>query len=181
MSKLKNKDREILLSAVFRYTIAFLAGLFNFYLFYLIFTPFTVYATFFLFDIFFETYLGSNAIFVFDKAITFEVIGSCVAGAAYYLLFALNLLTPNIKLKKRIYIMVFSFATLFLLNILRIFTIGLIAIYWFDMFPFAHKFSWYLLSILIVTGIWFLCIYLFKIKEIPFISDLKSVYKIIKK
>ena len=44
-------------------------------------------------------------------------------------------------------------------------------------FDITHKIFWYSLSILFVVGIWFLEVKLFKIKSIPFYSDIISVYK----
>ena len=119
--------------------------------------------------------VGKNIVLVGELPI--ELINSCIAGSAYYLLLILNLSTPKIKLKKRIKIMLLSFASLLIINILRIFLLGFLAISGFSYFDLAHKLFWYLLSIVFVTGIWFAQVKYFKIKQIPFYSDMKFLYK----
>jgi hypothetical protein len=49
-----------------------------------------------------------------------------------------------------------------------------------NLFDISHKLSWYIGSIILVVGIWFLEVKKFNIKEIPFYSDLKAMLKNIK-
>ena len=70
-----------------------------------------------------------------------------------------------------------SFACLLIINILRIFLLGLVYISGFSWFDIAHKLFWYAGSTIFVIGIWFAEVKLFKIKEIPFYSDIKFLYK----
>jgi len=158
-----------------RYLILILIALPNIYIFYLIFTPLTVYSVYFLLNLFFDCTVTSNVITV--SGVPIEIIKACVAGSAYYLLLIFNLSTPKIKFKKRINMIFISFASLLLLNILRIFFLSILFIsssIWFD---FTHKLFWYLLSIVFVVGIWFAEVKAFKIKEIPFYSDILFLYK----
>lgn len=162
-------------SIFLRYLFLAIVSLPNLYLFYLIFTPLTVYPVYFLFSLFFDTVLQGNIIFVGEKSM--ELIGACIAGSAYFLLLILNLSTPKINFEKRIKIIAFSFAVFLLINILRIFVFGLIFFYEFAWFDIAHEIFWYIGSIAFVIGIWFGGVKLFKIKEIPFYSDIKFIYK----
>ena len=47
----------------------------------------------------------------------------------------------------------------------------------FSFFDITHKVFWYFISTIFVVGIWFIEIKIFKIKEIPFYSDLNLLYK----
>ncbi|MBR9701629.1 pacearchaeosortase [Candidatus Pacearchaeota archaeon] len=170
------KSKKQLLDFLGRYLILILIALPNLYLFYLIFTPLTLYPVYFILNSFLDCSLADNVIIV-SGCFPIEIINACVAGAAYYLLLALNLATPKIKLRKRINLIIFSFTSFLVLNIIRILLLSLLFVsesLWFD---FLHKSLWYLLSILFVAGIWFAGVKIFKIKEIPFYSDFLSLYK----
>jgi len=162
------------LSILTRYLILILVGILGLGVFYFVFTPITIYPVYFLFNIFFHTVLSGNILFV--KQFPIEVVGACVAGSAYYLFFILNLSTPNIKLKQRLNMLGFSFILFLVINILRIFFLGLLFIAGSSWFNFTHKVFWYLISVVFVIGIWFLQVKLFKIKDMPFYSDLKEIY-----
>lgn len=180
-SKLKkeikqNKDSFLILA---RYLLLLLA-MFSLPLIYFIFTPLTIYSSAGLLDLIFKDVTISNNIISIDTIARIQIIPACVAGSAYLLLLILNLSTP-MKLKKRIYSIILSFALFFLLNLLRIF---FLAILYKDNSPFfeiTHKVFWYLLSTLFVIGIWFLIVKIFSIKKIPIYSDIKSLLKNIKK
>ncbi len=161
-----------------RYLILVLIALPNLYLFYLIFTPLTVYPVYFIFNLFFNTTLTGTTIFFKDFSI--EIIKSCVAGSAYYLLVILNLATPNIKLNKRIKMILISFVAFLFLNILRIIILSFLALSNSSFFDITHQLTWYLLSVLLVVGIWFAEVKIFKIKSIPFYTDMKLLYNKIK-
>jgi exosortase/archaeosortase family protein len=163
-----------------RYAILIAVALPNFWLFYLIFTPLTIYPIYFLLSLFFETALMGNIILV-SKLYPIELIGACIAGAAYYLLLILNLSVPNIKIKKRIKMILISFTALLILNLIRIFTLSLVFISGNPMFDLAHRLFWYIGSTVFVVGIWFAEVKFFKIKEIPFYSDFKNLLRLSKK
>ena len=163
-------------SIFIRYIILVLVAIPNLYIFYLIFTPLTIYPVFFLLNLFFEASLNGSTIFF--NQISIQIIKACVAGSAYYLLLILNLSTPKIKPTKRIKMILLAFASLLILNILRIFLLSIFLVSNFSLFNIVHKIFWYLVSIIFVVAIWFAQARLFKIKEIPFYSDLKFLYNL---
>jgi exosortase/archaeosortase family protein len=176
-SKRLSKEISSLLT---RYILLLVIGLPNLYLFYSILTPLTVYPAYFLFNLFFDVYRSGSVILI-NHCFSIEIIDACVAGSAYYLLLILNLALPNIKLKKRLKMISLSFGILLLLNILRIFFVGTIFTMGFsNLADITHRIFWYLLSTFFVIAIWIFEVKLFKIKEIPFYSDIKFLYKNIK-
>ena len=150
----------------------------NLALFYLVFTPLTIYPLFFFLSLLFPASLSSANIIIGTHII--EIIHACIAGAAYYLLTILNLTTP-MPLKKRIQALAFSYFSLLILNILRLFILSYLFLNTNPFFSLTHKIFWYLLSIIFVIGIWFLSVYLFEIKSIPAYTDIKEILKEIKK
>ena len=94
------KKKEIY-DLILRYFVLLVLGVFSSTLFYFIFTPLTVYPVFWFVSIFDSgAKLLEGNVFFFE-GIYFEIIPACVAGAAYYLLFILNLTTP-MNYKKRL-------------------------------------------------------------------------------
>ncbi len=169
---MKNKIHYIF----FRYFISIIAYLGNLKLFYFIFTPLTIYFSYFLLSLFFDTSLINSTININGLEIT--LINACIAGSAYYLLFIFNLSTPNIKIEKRLLSLVFSFSLLLIFNVFRIFFLAILFIQNCFYFNIVHSIFWHLISGLLVILIWFFQIYIFKIKTIPFYSDLKFLYKL---
>jgi exosortase/archaeosortase family protein len=175
--KKKDKNYGFFYGIFLRYFILLLSALL-FYspLFYNTLLVLTIYPTNFLLGIFYNSGVSFNTIFIGSKSI--EIIDACVAVSAYFLLFALNLLTPNIR--KRVYSIIFSFILLLLFNILRISMLSMLFINQYAYFEVVHKVLWYSLNLLAVIGIWFLTAYLFKVKSIPVYSDFKAVINSIK-
>lgn len=159
---------------VIRYLILIFIAIPNLYLFYVIFTPLTIYPVFLLLKVLFNASLSQNIISINDFSI--EIIKACIAGSAYYLLLILNLATLKINLKKRLKMIGVAFLSLLILNILRIVLLSSINIYYPSLFDITHKIFWYFLSIVFVIVIWFTEVKIFKIKEIPFYSDIKFLY-----
>ena len=149
-------------------------------IFYFIFAPLTIYPVYFLFKLFFVAHLTGDVL-VLSHVFSIELIGACIAGSAYYLLFALNLSIPNIKLWKRTKMILFSFASLLIINILRIFFLSLLYVNDSQFFELFHKILWYFGSILLIVLIWFVEVKIFGVKEIPFYSDLMFFWKLRKK
>lgn len=170
------KQNKQLLNLVIRYAIILLAGLGNLWVFYKIFTPLTIRTVAFFFSLFTKTSISGNLIIT--QKVILEIIPACVAGSAYYLLLILVLAAPNIKLPKRIKIILFSFVSLFILNIARIIIITLISNTTY--FEITHLIFWYFISTIFVVGIWITAVKLFKIKSIPVYSDVNFLYKLIK-
>ena len=156
-----------------RYLLLILLGLPNLWLFYLIFTPLTIYPVFFLLNLFFDATL-TNTVIILENTFPIEIINACIAGSAYYLFLILNLATP-MKINKRLKLLLFSFGGLLLINILRIFFLSLLFVVGTSLFDITHELFWYLGSVVFVVGIWFVGIKIFKIKEVPFYSDMKKI------
>jgi exosortase/archaeosortase family protein len=165
------------LDLVVRYVLLILLALPNLWIFYFIFTPLTVYPMYFLLNLFYDVSLMAGNILLVNREIPIEFIRACIAGSAYYLLLILNLATPGIKLRKRINMLLFAFGIFLFFNILRIFILAFLAISGSSFFDVTHRLFWYSLSTIFVVAIWFAEVKLFKIKEIPFYSDLKFLYK----
>ncbi len=173
-----------LLKIFVRYLIIVLIAIPNLFIFYFIFTPATIYPVFGLFKIFFKEVLLIGNTFQISNEFFIEIIPACIAGSAYYLLFILNFSIPKIKIKKRIKMLLFSFAFLLILNILRIIILSLIFVYFpetSNLFDISHKLFWYFGTTIFVVLIWFIEVKTFKIKEIPVYSDIKFLYREIKK
>ena len=79
--------------------------------------------------------------------------------------------------------LLFTFLSLLVLNILRIFFLSLVFVLGASLFDITHELFWYLGSTIFVVGIWFAGVKIFKVKEIPFYSDLKNtgILKYLKK
>jgi exosortase/archaeosortase family protein len=179
---MKNMKKELTGLAI-RYLVMVLVALPNLWLFYTIFTPLTIYPTYFLLNLFFDVTLSGNILTIMSSSNYFpiEIVSACVAGSAYYLLLILNLSTPNILIKRRLKIIGESFLILLILNILRIFLLSILHVSGSDLFNITHQVFWYLANILFVVGTWFLMVRNYKIKEIPFYSDIRFLTGLKKK
>lgn len=177
---MKKEISKRLKDILIRYLVLVLAALPNLWFFYAVFTPLTVYPVYFLFSLFFETSLLGNVILL-SNSVPIELIGACIAGSAYYLLLILNLSTPEIKFSKRIKMILLAFASLLIINILRIFFLGVMYYSGSPLFNFTHELFWYLGSVIFVVAIWFLEVRHFKIKKIPFYSDIHFFWRLRKR
>jgi exosortase/archaeosortase family protein len=175
MKKRVIKKNRICLNIFLRYAILVVFAILSVKVFYFIFTPLTIYPVYFILSQFFNVTLVQN--FLFVNKLPIEIIGPCVAGSAYLLLLMLNLSTPKIKLVKRIWISLFSFGLLLLINIFRIVFLSFLFVSGTSFFNIAHLLFWYFGSVVFVVGIWFLSVKIFKVKEIPFYSDIKYLFK----
>lgn len=169
-----DKDSNEFVSLLLRYLLIILVAIPNMYLFYLVFTPLTIYPVYFILNLFYSASLSGSTILF--GSLKIEIIEACVAGSAYYLLFMLNIAVPKIELKTRLKMVLSSFGILLLLNIFRIIFLSILAVNGSAYFDVTHKVFWYLLSTVFVVAIWFAEVYYFKIREIPFFTDLKFLY-----
>lgn len=160
-----------------RYVALLLVALPNLWIFYKIFTPLTAYPVSFLLGISYDVSLLGTSIILVSRSIPIELINACIAGSAYYLLTILNLSTPDIKLKKRITVLLTSFAAFLVVNILRIYVLSRMAVSGSSFFDITHLFFWYSISTVLIVLIWFVEVKVFKVKGIPFYSDIKFLYK----
>jgi exosortase/archaeosortase family protein len=179
---MNKKDKRYFIDIMYRYAILLVLAFFGLKIFYFLFEPLTIYPTYFLFKLFYNPILVQGSILNFpSNLISLKIIGACVAGSAYYLLAILNFSTPGIKISKRLKLLVIAFFSFLVLNVLRIFLIGVFFLERFPWAKFAHEFFWYFGSIAIVILIWFIEVKKAKIKKIPFYSDLIFVKNKIKK
>lgn len=176
MESRRKKEKKVFLSLLTRYLILLLLAVPNFLIFYIVFTPLTIYPLLAIFGIFFETSLIGNSLFL-NNLLKIELVASCIAGPAYYLLLVLNLSLKDINTSKRIKMVAFSFLFFLMANILRIFVLGAMAFHRSSFFNITHKFSWYFLSTALVVLVWFVEVKLFKVREIPFTRDIDFLYK----
>jgi exosortase/archaeosortase family protein len=161
-----------------RYIFVFVLALGNFYVFYMILTPLTVLSVSQTIALFQDVVVFGDTIYTSSGTII-QIVEACVAGSAFFLMFLLVFSTANMEFSKRIYALAFSLMLLFLSNYLRI--IFLIAITDSLYFDFIHWFLWHFVSIILVVGIWFFVIYLFKIESIPIYSDVKYLISLTRK
>lgn len=160
-----------------RYLVLILVGLPNLWIFYAVFTPLTVYPSLWISKLFFDVALISRTTLLVNGQIPIDLIKSCIAGAAYYLILILSLSVPGIKIKKRLLMIGTSFLSLLVLNIIRIVLLVWIYVSYNAAFDLTHEIFWYALSTIFVIGIWFAEVKIFKIKEIPFYSDIIFLFK----
>ena len=167
------------LTLFFRYILLLLIGLPGAYLFYLIFTPLTIYPVLVAFRLIYPQVLLEGIIFTINNH-AISIVPACIAGAAYYFLLIINLATP-MDIKTRVKSIIFMFLLFLLLNIIRIIVFSALFIGGFELFDIAHKLTWYFGSTILVVAIWFLAVYIFKIKSIPVYTDFKTLFSLTRK
>lgn len=173
---MKKKKNYELLNLSIRYFLLLVVGVFGLKIFYDLFFPLTIYPVFWLLNLFYDVQIYSNLI-LSNNGFLIEIIGACVAGSAYYLLFILNIATPKIKLLKRVKILLISWGLFLTFNVLRIFLLGIMYFESSGFLDITHKIFWYFGSTILIVLIWFFAVKVYNLKEIPFIHDLKYLYK----
>lgn len=168
-------------SLCMRYGLLLIIGIANLFLgneglFYTIFTPLTITPVYHLFQAIYEGVMlfGENTIFI--KGYYATIIPACVAGSAYYLLLILNLTTP-MNLRKRLWCIAYIFILFLMLNIARIVLFGVLLVKGYPFFDLTHLATWYIGSTVLVAGIWFSAVALFKIRDAPVFADLGALVK----
>jgi len=162
-----------------RYSILLILAFFI-SIFYSVFTPATVYPVFWILKFFFggTSLLDENTLLF--KWNYIELIPACIAGAAYFLLFILNLTTP-MPVKKRIKSLMFVTLVFLALNVARIVIFASLLLVGYKYFDLAHNLFWYFGSTVLIILVWFANVKLFNIKTIPVYSDLINVFSDISK
>jgi exosortase/archaeosortase len=163
------------LDMVLRYFILAIIALSNLSVIYALFTPLTVYPVFYIMKLMY----GSAMLSVNEIAVNGDIINlipACIAGSAYFLLLILNLSAP-MKPKTRACSLAFLLSSFLVLNIIRIVMFSVLAVSGFSYFDISHELAWFFGSTLIVAMLWFINIYLFKIREIPLYTDVKEMLK----
>ena len=165
------KKNKRIVNLIIRYALLLGFSVIGLKLIYFLFKPLTKYPVYWLLDIFYDVSLSNSMIFI--SGLNFiEIAGACIAGSAYLLFLILNLSTPNINTLKRLKLLGVAIGSFLILNIIRIFILGLLIVNNSPSFDFVHNFFWYFLSIVFVIGIWFFEVKRFNIKQIPFYSDI---------
>lgn len=176
---MKTKRDKNTIFILLRYITCVLFSLNNIFLFYFILTPITINVVYFFLKLFSpNVILQGSTIFFNNHAI--QLLGPCIAGSAYFLLFILNFTTP-MPVRKRILSLLFSFLFLFVINIARILIFSILFTENFSLFNTLHLFVWYCLSGIFIFFIWVATIKTFKIKQIPVYSDFKYLLSLIQK
>ena len=163
------KALEIVTRYVVMVAIAVMALAFP--IFYTIFRPLTMWPTAWVLGLFYNASISGASILIDGQAV--EIIDACVAGSAYLLLLLLNLLTRDIIFKKRVMLFLLDSAALLVLNVLRLAILIPMDLGGSALFDITHKLFWYALSTAFVVLIWILSCVMFRIRAIPFISDVK--------
>jgi len=174
----KRRGTKGVVDIVVRYVILLVLGMFM-NVFYVMFKPLTIYPVYYILGLFFNASLSRRIISV--EGINFEIIDACVAGSAFLLLTALNLMAGKMGFGKRVYALFFSYISLLVLNILRIVLLAILAVNSSFVFSVVHMAFFYVISILFVFAVWIAEIRIFRIKEIPLYSDIKYLLNFIKK
>ena len=170
-----NKEAIILAT---RYIVLVVLGFALIYgkLFEIIFAPLTFWPVLGILHLFYDNVASLPGYVISYANVYARIIPACVAGAAYYLLLILNLTTP-MKAMKRVWSILFLVGAFLVFNIMRIVIFAAVAAGGGNYFDAAHMMMWYFGSTVMVVIIWFLAVWLFKIKEIPVYSDMKSLYE----
>lgn len=172
---MSKRNTEMLLIFL-RYFSVVLVGLGNLFLIYWIFTPLTVGLCYAIISIFSVSNLAGNIISFNGNSI--ELISSCIAGAAYYLLFCLAMLT-KMNYKTRIKTILLSTFAFFSFNIVRILVLTLILNS--PSFEIIHWLSWNILSTIFVVLIWIFTIKKYRVSSVPVYSDMIYIEKTLKR
>lgn len=160
---------------ILRYSFLLLLIILGFEVFYFIFLPLTKYPAYYFLSYFYHITLVGNSLYVSQK--TIEIVGACIGGGAYYFLLTLNLVTPKIEIKKRLKLIFYSFFLFYILNLIRIIILSFMYIEDYKYFDLAHLLLWYFGGTFLVIFIWFSGVKIFKVRETPFYSDVKELYK----
>jgi len=165
---------------VIRYGLAILLAIF-YNVFYWVFTPWTVNLVYWILKGVYDVTLEGTTI-MHTSGASFTLIPACIAASAYLFLSLLVLVTRDIDVKTRIKMLVYGWLMILVFNILRIFVLILVYLnYGKNYFDALHLTFWYVLSTIAVVGIWIFLIYIFKVKEVPVVSDFKYLLDIMKK
>lgn len=162
-------------SLILRYLLILVFGFGNLFIFYKVFYPLTFFPVSFTLGLIGDTNAFFNLNLIMFNTIAVNIVNACVAGAAYYLLFILIMSTANISSLKRIKIIFLSMLIFLVFNVIRIILMTLISgtLY----FEPIHMFFWYFISVVLVVLTWFLMVKIFKIEDVPVLSDVKFLLK----
>jgi len=158
---------------VTRIIIALALLMVRFNIFYFLLSKITLYGSLpLLYLLGYSMDVAGNNVFIDGQSL--EFISACVATSAYYLLALLILLTKDIKLKDRLYLMLYGSLLILIMNIIRIDILLYVLVEfgqnWFEKF---HIFFWHVVSSIYVALVWIFLSYKFKVEGVPIYSDFK--------
>ena len=113
------------------------------------------------------------AISILGGEVTINIVKYCVTASAYYLLTLFCIIVMNVALWKRVLMFLIGSALIFGMNFARIILLIIILLDGNGAFEPAHA----VFSLALATGyvvlVWILLSFLFKVKTVPFYSDIK--------
>lgn len=113
------------------------------------------------------------AITILGGEATVNVVKYCVTASAYYLLALFCIITLSVALWKRVLMFLIGSALIFAMNIARIVVLIITLLNNRGIFKAAHFALGLFLSVGYVILIWVLLSFLFRVKTVPFYSDIK--------
>lgn len=113
------------------------------------------------------------AIRILGGDVTVNIVKACVTASAYYLLALFCIITMGIALWKRVLMFLIGSALIFGMNLARIVILIIILLGDSSVFRTTHDALGLLLSVGYVILVWILLSLLFKVKTIPFYSDIR--------
>ena len=164
-----------------RYVFLGLIAAFGLPLLYFFLKPLTIYPALLAIKLFYHnTFLlpGTNTIYVAGNYVS--IIEACVGVAAYYLLIFLNFTTP-MKGIVRVKSLAFLAFTFLIINVIRIVLFTGLFVSGYSFFNFAHTVVWYIGSTALIVILWFVNVFVFKIRKVPVHSDIETLIKQINK
>ncbi|MBS3107632.1 pacearchaeosortase [Candidatus Woesearchaeota archaeon] len=139
-------------------------------------TPLTKYLVYFISLTFFSISLNNNIFQLGNYHL--EFVSACAAISAYYLIFILVIFTKDLSFKNTFKIFFTGALLILIMNLLRIeLMFFILTNYSSNLFDKVHLFFWEIVSTLYVAGVWIFLVKYYKIKSIPFYSDLKKLIK----
>ncbi len=168
-------QRKYLLGLSARYILLLGIALFQSTIISRVITPLTLYPLLWILQLFTSAHLLPLTATIETPTLLFSLIPACIGGSAYYLLTILNLTTP-MSFKQRLKSLLFLIGSFLVLNMIRIL---LFVMLFSEAVPFTstlHMMTWYFVSIILVVGLWFYNVSLFKIISLPIISDFSILW-----
>ncbi|MEM4244929.1 MAG: pacearchaeosortase [Candidatus Nanoarchaeia archaeon] len=105
---------------------------------------------------------------------TLNIVKYCVTASAYYLFTLLTILVYDVSILKRIKMLIFGYAAIFLMNIVRILILVITLIEkGTDSFATAHDILGTILAIFYVIIMWVMLSFAMGIKNMPVITDIR--------
>jgi exosortase/archaeosortase family protein len=145
-------------------------------LFYVVLTPITQYLSYFFLNFFYDISIIGTSLGI--NSIGFKFVEACVAGAAYYLLFILIIGTKDLDWKKGLKMFFSGSLMILALNVIRIIILIILALeVGKNYFDAVHMIFWNFVSGIYIALVWIVLVKKFKVKKIPFYSDIKYFYK----